>query len=439
MIKLRVLGIISFLCVCKASADVAADNTAAAVTAELVASESGVNNVVIAADDGKGDKNDTAAKEKIDEAAGSDAATGKMDAATVNGAAAESSTLGEQPAEGEVHHEEVHHDGGQFHELTEAFGIMDENADGVLQKEEILIAIRRSAHHTEIHPEEYADKLLMPKEAVDADGNQTNTFDMDTFSEMIHKASSEETKEGEMPSLNQQLSQLASDVLASYYYQHEEEPPYDPSTEEWYNPHNMTYDELEYHLYEWEEDAVGHVTEYLDWEVFDRMRNQEDDWFKEDEEHVEEEKEKKHTTLKDQKHHDDGSKTKVEMRKSNSNHYLNLSNDVAHVVEFYAPWCPHCQHFKWEYIEIATETKRRATATPGMCLCLPSTLFVFPYFILSNTVFFVTPFSITYIQSSSMPYHVTCTGEFALLMKLTDSLQLLAGRKVIHSKRLALC
>jgi len=27
--------------------------------------------------------------------------------------------------------------------------------------------------------------------------------------------------------------------------------------------------------------------------------------------------------------------------------------------------CPHCQHYKWEYVEIAEEVKRRSV-TPGM-------------------------------------------------------------------------
>mmetsp|Transcript_14891 Transcript_14891/g.24400 ORF Transcript_14891/g.24400 Transcript_14891/m.24400 type:complete len:803 (+) Transcript_14891:59-2467(+) len=333
--KFRVLGITSLLCVCKASTDAAS----ASVGAAAAASESAIEIAVVNDADG----------EKIDETPVSDAADTTVDAAVD---AAEPSNNGEpleetDAIEGEGHHEKAHH------ELSEAFEIMDENRDGVLQKEEVLVAIGRSEHNTDVHPEEYADNLI-PKE---------KSFDKDTFTEMINKASAEEIKEGEVPSLNQQMAQLASDVLVSYYQQ--TEPPYEPNIEDFYNPHNMTYEELEYHLYEWEEDAVGHVSEYYDLEVFNRMRNEEDDWYKEDEEHVEEEQEeKKKATLKDQKHHDDGSKTKVEMRKSNTNHYLNLSNDVAHVVEFYAPWCPHCQHFKWEYIEIATETRRRTTTTP---------------------------------------------------------------------------
>jgi len=333
--KFRVLGITSLLCVCKAAADVASDNTAASVSAEAAASESVVDSVVNAAAD-----------DKIGETIVSDASNSKEDVAASD--AIEPSNPEEPLAEiieGEAHHEEEHHE-EEHHDLSEAFGIMDENGDGVLQKEEIIIAIERSAHHVEINPEEYADKLMPKEEAVDADGNQSNSlFDMATFTEMIKKASEEEIKEGEVPSLNQQMSQLASDVLVSYYYyaEEQEEPVYDASA--YYNPHNMTYEELEYHLYEWEEGAVGHVSEYFDWEVFERMRNQEDDYYKEDEEHEEEEDEEKKQTLKDQEHHDDGSKTKVDMRKSNTDHYLNLSNDVAHVVEFYAPWCPHCQHF----------------------------------------------------------------------------------------------
>ena len=239
--------------------------------------------------------------------------------------------------------EEEHHD-DSYHDLTEAFEIIDENEDGMLQEDEIITAIRKSEHHIEITPEQYVDNL-MPKTLAGADENETKAFDLGIFTAMIQLASAEEIKEGEMPSYNQQLSQLASDVIYSYY--HFEEEPYDPSTEEWFNPHNMTYDELEYHLYEWEEDAVGHVNEYLDWQVFERMRNQQDDWYNEDEdlEDEDEEEETKPTSIKDQKRHDDGSKTKVEMRKSDTNHYLKLSNDVAHVVEFYSPYCPHCQHF----------------------------------------------------------------------------------------------
>ncbi len=348
--KFKLLGITSLLSVCNVSTNAVADNAATA-SVEAAVPEAVVDSVINDADE-----------HKIGETIASDASANNVDAAAGN--AAESSIADEpltETIEGEAHQEEEHSDA---HEFSEAFQIMDLNEDGVLQKEEIITAIERSGHHVEIPPEEYADKFI-PKE---------KSFDMNLFTEMITMASAEEAKEGEMPSLNQQISHLASDVLASYYYHYEdeeedEEEEWQPSAEDFYNPRNMTFEELEYHLYEWEEGAVGYVSEYHDVEVFERMRNQEDDWYNEDEEEDEEEKkDKKQSTLKDQKHHDDGSKTKVEMRKSNSNHFLNLSNDVAHVVEFYAPWCPHCQHFKWEYIEIAAETKRRTTSTPGMLI-----------------------------------------------------------------------
>ena len=32
---------------------------------------------------------------------------------------------------------------------------------------------------------------------------------------------------------------------------------------------------------------------------------------------------------------------------------------------FYAPWCPHCQQYKWEYVGVAEEVIRRSTTTQG--------------------------------------------------------------------------
>lgn len=40
-----------------------------------------------------------------------------------------------------------------------------------------------------------------------------------------------------------------------------------------------------------------------------------------------------------------------------------LQEDEVHIVEFYAPWCPHCQHFKSHYIRLAKEMQRRTIAT----------------------------------------------------------------------------
>lgn len=46
--------------------------------------------------------------------------------------------------------------------------------------------------------------------------------------------------------------------------------------------------------------------------------------------------------------------------------YENLvcSLNSTSVIEFYAPWCPHCQHFKNDYIDMAFEVLRRSTSTP---------------------------------------------------------------------------
>jgi thiol-disulfide isomerase/thioredoxin len=42
---------------------------------------------------------------------------------------------------------------------------------------------------------------------------------------------------------------------------------------------------------------------------------------------------------------------------------LDLQGDDVHIVEFYAPWCPHCQNFKSHYIDLAREIQRRTIAT----------------------------------------------------------------------------
>ena len=36
------------------------------------------------------------------------------------------------------------------------------------------------------------------------------------------------------------------------------------------------------------------------------------------------------------------------------------TKEEAYVIEFYQPWCPHCQHYKPTYIEIAAAVTRRA-------------------------------------------------------------------------------
>uniref|UniRef100_A0A7S4JEJ4 Sulfhydryl oxidase n=1 Tax=Odontella aurita TaxID=265563 RepID=A0A7S4JEJ4_9STRA len=37
--------------------------------------------------------------------------------------------------------------------------------------------------------------------------------------------------------------------------------------------------------------------------------------------------------------------------------FLNSTEMGPHVVEFYAPWCPHCQHFKPKYVKLAREVQ----------------------------------------------------------------------------------
>ena len=121
-------------------------------------------------------------------------------------------------------------------------------------------------------------------------------------------------------------------------------PTYAPTVpdklENYRNPHNMTMDELDMHLYVWEEEAVA-VNEYYDNRVMHNMRTGEydDDWH--DSGDGEEEEEKKGGWLSRLKetatHEDTGGRTKVEFKKGPTK-YLNLTDDAAHVVEFYAPW-----------------------------------------------------------------------------------------------------
>ena len=139
----------------------------------------------------------------------------------------------------------------------------------------------------------------------------------------------------------------------------EHEEPTDPPSKELtledvYNPRNLTWDELEMHLYEWEEEITT-VSEYLDMRVIHKIRTGEtDDWDEESEDEDEEENEEDHKKEEEKeekkkggswmdrlklntKHADDGHKTQVEFKKGPT-HYLNLTKDAAHVVEFYAPW-----------------------------------------------------------------------------------------------------
>ena len=172
----------------------------------------------------------------------------------------------------------------------------------------------------------------------------------------------------------------------------EQEPSYPPTKEitaaDYYNPRNLTLDELEMVLYEWEEEATNIVKEYIDMRVIHSLRTGisiDDDWDDEEEEVQEQEVDKKNETItgswmnrlqnlasssnSDSAAAADTTKTTVEFHKHGPLKYLNLTSDTAHIVEFYAPWCPHCQNYKWRYMELAAEVLRRSI-TPGMFVCL---------------------------------------------------------------------
>ena len=132
----------------------------------------------------------------------------------------------------------------------------------------------------------------------------------------------------------------------------DQHPTYKPTEEvkleDLYNPNNLTWDELEMLLYEWEEEAATSVTEYLDMKVIHSLRTDEydDDWYKDSEDEGGEEKEEEEdkgggwlSKLKNTAtHEDDGGKTQVVFNQRGPTRYLNLTDDAAHVVEFYAPW-----------------------------------------------------------------------------------------------------
>ena len=97
----------------------------------------------------------------------------------------------------------------------EAFRVIDENGDGVLQREEVVRAIEMMSEHGDMDmdgltPEELADKMMSE---VDIDGD--GLIDMDEFTEMMRKASSGIAKPGDH-SFNHRMSQLAKTVLIAH-------------------------------------------------------------------------------------------------------------------------------------------------------------------------------------------------------------------------------
>jgi thiol-disulfide isomerase/thioredoxin len=217
-------------------------------------------------------------------------------------------------------------------------------------------------------------------------GEAASNAEEDEHVAMIHN-----TNEGGAIMMNESTSNSSSTTAVD----EEDEPTYPPTKEitaaDYYNPRNLTLDELEMVLYEWEEDATNIVKEYIDMRVINSLRTGisiDDDW---DDEEEEEEKEKEEVVEGvDNKNEtktssswmnrlknlasssntetagaDTTTKTTVEFTKHGPLKYLNLTSDVAHVVEFYAPWCPHCQNYKWRYMELAAEVLRRSI-TPGM-------------------------------------------------------------------------
>lgn len=114
--------------------------------------------------------------------------------------------------------------------------------------------------------------------------------------------------------------------------------------------HNFTDEELDKVLYLWDERASFAVYEYLymktEWRLSNGIESQEESRSANKESNL------KRAESKDTGVDSSGEKTVV---------YLDLNTETTvHVVEFYAPWCPHCQHFKSEYIELAREIARRS-------------------------------------------------------------------------------
>ena len=106
---------------------------------------------------------------------------------------------------------------------------------------------------------------------------------------MIHT----NTNEGDIIMMNESTSNSSSTTAVD---EEDQEPTYPPTKEitaaDYYNPRNLTLDELEMVLYEWEEDATNIVKEYIDMRVINSLRTGisiDDDW---DDEEEEEEKEK---------------------------------------------------------------------------------------------------------------------------------------------------
>lgn len=52
--------------------------------------------------------------------------------------------------------------------------------------------------------------------------------------------------------------------------------------------------------------------------------------------------------------------------KNESLSFIHVNEDSAIVVEFYAPWCPHCQRYRNHYIAMADEVQRRVYGEPNI-------------------------------------------------------------------------
>jgi len=132
-----------------------------------------------------------------------------------------------------------------------------------------------------------------------------------------------------------------------------EEASYAPTPahklEDVHNPRNLTWDELEMLLYEWEPEASQVVNEYFDMAVVQRIRDEDwSDWEQDSEDEEEEagdaaaeetegggDKKGWLASLKEKATGeviDEGGKTRVKL-KSKRQAFLNLTSDAAHIVE----------------------------------------------------------------------------------------------------------